>query len=300
MSAYIKISVILLILGISTPVSFSAQNYEIGNPVLTDLWVDPVNGNDANSGTSQSQAVKTITAAWNRTGPFATTGYRINLLPGIYPCEPGPEDGNCINYFSDRAGTHQFPLILRAYDGPNSVTVRGGFNFDNVHYLYLIDLNVVGGTPLPTNSSGNNLLHLANSDYVLLRGMSITGPACASDSCNNLQEVLKVNQTQHLYVENSTIGGAWHSSVDYMVVQYGHFLGNRVHTAGQWCMYIKGGSSYLHIEGNEFGDTTQRCQMGFQAGQSANFAMMHPLGSTMKPTTSSLSTTSCMISRVSA
>ena len=270
--------VILLILFLSSTIgsaTFAQSSYDIGSPTLTDIWVDPVSGDDNNSGASVGQPLKTITAAWNLIpGEFTNTGYRINLLPGTYPCEPGPEDTNCINYFADRAGTYQFPLILSAYNGPNTATIRGGFNLANVHYLYLIDLNLVGGMSLPTNSSGNNLLHLANSDYVLLRGMSITGPECDNDSCNNLQEVLKVNQTQHLYVENSTIGGAWHSSVDYMVVQYGHFLNNRVHTAGQWCMYVKGGSSYLRIEGNEFGDRTQRCQLGFQAGQSANFAMM--------------------------
>jgi uncharacterized cupredoxin-like copper-binding protein len=123
---------------------------------------------------------------------------------------------------------------------------------------------------LPTNSSGNNLLHIALSDHVLLRGLSVTGPACATDTCNNLQEVLKVNQTQHLYVEQSTIGGAWHSSVDYMVVQHGHFLDNRIHTAGQWCMYVKGGSAYLRVEGNEL----YGCRLGFQAGQAANFPVM--------------------------
>ncbi len=43
-----------------------------------------------------------------------------------------------------------------------------------------------------------------------------------------------------------------------------------MHTAGQWGMYVKGGSAYLPIEGNEFIGT----QLGFQASQSANFAMM--------------------------
>lgn len=71
-------------------------------------------------------------------------------------------------------------------------------------------------------------------------------------------------------MEDSTIGGAWHSAVDYFSVQYGHFLNNRLHTAGQWCMYIKGGTAYLRIEGNEF----QHCQLGFQAGQSSNLAVM--------------------------
>ena len=247
--------------------------YDIGNPTLRDIWVDPNSGDDSHTGNNRDDALKTITAAWSRipsVAPLATTGYRIMLVPGTYPCEPGPEAENCVNYFSDRFGTYQFPIIIRAADGPGTVTIRGGFNLNNVHYLYLIDLDMVGGTPLPTNISGNNLLHIALSDHVLLRGLSVIGPACANDTCNNLQEVLKVNQTQYLYVEQSTIGGAWHSSVDYMVVQHGHFLDNRIHTAGQWCMYVKGGSAYLRVEGNEL----YGCQLGFQAGQAANLPVM--------------------------
>ena len=109
---------------------------------------------------------------------------------------------------------------------------------------------------------------------MLLRRLSVVGPAYVGGN-NNLQEVLKVNQTQYLFVEDSTIGGAWHSSVDYMVVHYGHFLGNKVHTAGQWCMYMKGGTSHMRIEGNEFGDKPPRtCYLGMEVGQAANFAMM--------------------------
>jgi hypothetical protein len=247
--------------------------YNIGNPTLSDIWVDPNSGDDSHTGNNRYDALRTITAAWSRIppgAPLATTGYRIMLVPGTYPCEPGPEAENCLNYFSDRFGTYQFPIIIRAADGTGTVTIRGGFNFNNVRYLYLIGLDMVGGTPLPVNISGNNLLHIALSDHVLLRGLSVIGPACPTETCNNLQEVLKVNQTQHLYVEQSTIGGAWHSSVDYMVVQHGHFLDNRIHTAGQWCMYVKGGSAYLRVEGNEL----YGCQLGFQAGQAANFAVM--------------------------
>ncbi len=249
--------------------SGDSRYYDMGQPTLTDLYVSPT-GSDANSGATITAPLQTLTAAWNHTPmTMTTTGYRINLLPGIYPCEPGPDEAaNCINFFGNRFGTFQYPIIVRAVGG--TATIRGGLDLANVRYLYLLDLNLVGGTPLPTNSSGNNLLHLANGDHVLLHGLSVTGPACDNDTCNNLQEVLKVNQTQYLYVEDSTIGGAWHSSVDYMVVQYGHFLNNRVHTAGQWGMYIKGGSAYLSIEGNEFYGS----QLGFQAGQSANLAMM--------------------------
>ena len=257
-----------------TAVPSQPQGYEIGTPTLLELYISPTGSDEAgNPGTEPAQPLRTLSEAWARLPlTTTTTGYRLNLLPGAYPCEPGPEDSNCINYFSDRSGSYPFPIILRALNGPGTATIRGGLNLNHVQYLYLLDLNLVGGTPLPTNSSGNNLLHIEAGDHVLLRGLSVLGPDCATDACNNLQEVLKVNQTQHLYVENSVIGGAWHSVVDYFVVQYGHFLHNQIHTAGQWCMYVKGGTAYLTIDSNELHD----CQLGFQSGQSANLAVMLP------------------------
>jgi hypothetical protein len=248
--------------------------YQIGEPVLTELYLSPDGDDNNNDGLSASSPLRTLTAAWDRIPAGATltrTGYRINLLPGTYPCEPA-EPENCQNYFAGRHGTFQFPIILWAINGPGTVTIRGGFDLSNMSYLYLMDMTLAGGMPLPTNQSGNNLLHLANMDHVLLSGMTLTGPACDNDSCNNLQEVLKVNQAQYFYVENSTIGGAWHSSVDYFSVQYGHFLNNTVHTAGQWCMYVKGGTAFQRLEGNKF----HHCQLGFQAGQSSNLAVMEP------------------------
>lgn len=252
---------------------YALDYYQVGTPTLTEIWVDPELGNDLNTGTSAASALRTITTAWGRIpsgNTLTSTGYRINLMPGAYPCEPGPEADNCVNFFSDRTGTSLFPVIVRAVGGPGTAYIRGGMDISGVSYIYLIDLDLVGGADLPTNSSGNNLLHLAGSDHVLLRGLTLSGPSCDNDTCNNLQEVLKVNQTRHLYVEDSTIGGAWHSSVDYMVVQYGHFINSRVHTAGQWCVYVKGGSSYLRFEGNEL----YGCQLGFSAGQAANLAVM--------------------------
>ena len=146
--------------------------YVPGDYTVADLYVSPT-GDDTNTGTSSSAPLRTITAAWNKIPTTMTaTGYRINLLPGTFPCEPLPEDiNNCINYFSDRLSTAQFPIILRALGG--TATVRGGLNFNHVSYLYLYDLTLVGGTPLPTNSSGNNLLHLEQGDHVLLVGSGV-------------------------------------------------------------------------------------------------------------------------------
>ena len=254
-----------------TPAGSPLRGYDIGSPQWQDLYVSP-SGSDSAAGDSPARPLRTLSAAWAGLPAELKNAVRINLLPGTYPCEPGPEASNCINYFADRKGSLSAPLLVRAANGPNTVTLRGGLNFNNVQYLYLLDLNLVGGGPLPTNSSGNNLLHIEAGDHILLRGLSVVGPACVTDDCNNLQEVLKVNQTQYLYVENSLIAGAWHSVVDYFVVQYGHFLNNRVHSAGQWCMYIKGGSAYLTVEANEL----YQCQLGFQSGQAANLAVMRP------------------------
>jgi hypothetical protein len=248
-----------------------ASAYPIGDPTLTELYVSPT-GNDANSGLTSDAPLQTLTAAWGMIPadlPLTATGYRINLLPGVYPCEPAEPD-DCQNYWGHRLGAYQFPVILRAYSGPGTVTIRGGFDLNTMSYLYLLDLTLAGGMPLPTNASGNNLLHLSNVDHVLLRRVTLAGPDCAADTCNNLQETLKVNQAQYLYVEDSVIGGAWHSAVDYFSVQYGHLLNSRLHTAGQWCMYVKGGSAYLRVDSNEL----YNCQLGFGAGQSANFAVM--------------------------
>lgn len=247
--------------------------FDIGSPVLRDFYVSP-SGDDESDGLSAGSPLRTLTVAWGKipTGTLAGTGYRINLLPGTYPCEPGPEYENCQNVFWDRRGTFECPIILRAQNGPGTVTLRGGMDVAGLSYTYLVDLDLAGGTPLPTNASGNNLLHIAASDHILLRGMRLAGPACDNDGCNNLQEVLKVNQVQYLYVEDCDISGAWHSAVDYMVVQYGHVLDSRMHTAGQWGMYVKGGSSYLLVSGNEFFSSL----LGFEAGQSANLAMMRP------------------------
>ncbi len=253
----------------NTVAPLSSDFYDIGTPTLTEIWVSPL-GNDANSGLTIYAPLRTLTAAWNKIpATLTTSGYRVNLLPGTYPCEPGEPD-NCQNYFSGHAGTYQYPIIFQAYSGPGTVVIRGGFDLNNLSYFYLMDVTLAGGNPLPVNNSGNNLLHLAAMDHVLLRGDTLNGPNCASDTCTNLQEVLKVNQVQYLYVENSAFGGAWHTSVDYFAVQYGHFYNNDLHTAGQWCMYVKGGTAYQRIEANNF----HNCQLGFSAGQSADYPLM--------------------------
>jgi hypothetical protein len=228
--------------------------YEIGQPSLTDLWVDPLLGDDEHSGSSRQNALRTVSAAWDRIPAgtaLASTGYRLQLVAGLYPQDFLPV------YMEDRHGVYQFPVILQAADGNGTVVLGGGLNIFNCDYLYLIGFNVV---PNPAGDA----LHFERCHHVLLRSVLLNSRGAA-------QETLKANQCSYLYVEECDISGSYGTALDFVSVQYGHIIHNRVHDAGDWCMYLKGGSAYFRIEGNELynGDTG-----GFTAGQGTGFEFM--------------------------
>jgi len=241
--------------------------YDVGSPVLQDLWVDPISGDDSHAGTSRGRPLRTIGAAWALIPPnLTTTGYQINLLPGDYPCE-----GDCINFFADRAGTFSSPIILQAAEGPGTVTLRGGLNLLRVHYLYLLDLTLWAGREAGA-AFGNNVLHIEQSAQVLMRNLILRGPTqCITDECNDMQEVLKVNQSQHVYLENSDLSGSYQTVLDYFSVQHGHIIGNTIHRSGGRGAYVKGGSAYFLIASNEFYDCREAA---VQAGEGSNLAFM--------------------------
>ncbi|MEM4251726.1 MAG: hypothetical protein QW828_07835, partial [Candidatus Bathyarchaeia archaeon] len=91
---------LLLLLSLFQPVQIAETDppttlvaYDIGTPQLQDIWVDPVAGNDSNSGESRERALKTLGAAWNRIPRdtvLTTTGYRILLAPGSYHSDAIP------------------------------------------------------------------------------------------------------------------------------------------------------------------------------------------------------------------
>lgn len=235
-------------------------HYDIGTPVVTDLWVDPAAGNDGNSGATRDQALRTLTEAWNRIpsgAALGTSGYRIQLAPGRYSEDAMP------TWWDDRHGTFEHPIILQAADGPGTVTLAG-MDVHDVHYMYLIGLR------LEVRGGGGDVVHFASCDHMLIRDCELAGlgDIAAYDSP---QESLKANQSQYLYVEDSDISGAYWTAVDYVAVQYGHVIGSKIHRAGDWAMYFKGGSAYLNVEGNEIYDANTG---GFSAGQGTGFEYM--------------------------
>lgn len=247
--------VLFLILGIGAE-SAAYGYYDAGSPTLKDIWVDPVNGNDANSGESEAKAFKTISQAWSTIpngSTFTETGYRIMLAAGTYP-------GNFLpNYMESRYGTYQFPVIIQAASGPNTVLINGGFNIYDCRYLYLIDLNFY------SPDSTADVVHIDHCSHILIRRTVLDSGG------RNSQECLKVNQTQYIYLEENDISGAWDNAVDFVAVQYGNIINNRIHNSGDWCMYTKGGSAYLRIEGNELYDCGTG---GYTAGQGTGFQFM--------------------------
>ncbi|MCX7841309.1 MAG: hypothetical protein N2559_17880, partial [Anaerolineae bacterium] len=215
--------------------SSTLNAYDIGKPTLQDVWVDPVNGKDSNSGSARNQALRTMTAAWNRIpqGALTTTGYRIMLVAGDYSANTIPE------WIAARHGTLQFPIILQAADGARTARLHGYLNINDVRHLYLINLDIVTDRGY---GSGSNVVHIASSDHILIRGCKLDG---FDGKDRQPQETLKVNQTQHLYIEDNDIAGAAWFPLDLVAVQYGHILNNRIHNSGDHCAVLK--LSLIHI-----------------------------------------------------
>lgn len=232
--------------------AIAGTNYDAGAPTLRDVWVDPAGGSDtAGNGTSRARAYRTINRAWADVPAqmrFSTTGYRLMLCPGTY--------ANDRSWMEHRYGTYDFPLVLQAADGPGTAILAYDMQFFSCNYVYLRDLVFE-----PDN--GGDGLHLDSCEFVLMKNCAIRG---GPGTQRLAQEALKANQSEYLYVEDCEIANASENALDYMCCHYGHIRRSRLHDAGDWVAYVKGGSSDFIIEGNEFynGGTG-----GFVAGQGA-------------------------------
>ncbi|MFM7677997.1 MAG: right-handed parallel beta-helix repeat-containing protein, partial [Roseiflexaceae bacterium] len=227
--------------------------YDIGSPILQSIYVNPTSGNDTNNGAIPSLAKRTVTAAWQsipRGTTLTSTGYQIILMPGTYDASVLP------NYWEDRHGTAQFPIIITSQYGHDTVTLTHDLNIANVDYLYLIGLTI---------APASDVVHCERCRYLLIRDSVLDG------GNRQAHETLKINQSQYVYLEHNTITGADDNAVDYVAVQYGHIVGNTISNAGDWCLYTKGGSAYHRIEGN----IIHTCGTGgYTAGQGTGFEYM--------------------------
>ena len=216
-----------------------------------DIWVDPVNGDDANDGTDRASAMRTVDAAWQMipAGTELEIGYRMRLVAGAYPVETS------VNYWEDRHGTADAPIVIEAADGPHTATFAADINMFGVSHFSLIGVDII---------REGDAFHCESCNHILIRDVELSGGTEA-------HETVKVNQSQHIYIENSDIHGAEDNAIDFVAVQYGHVIDSTIHGAQDWCMYAKGGSAYLTFSGNEVFDCGTG---GITAGQGTGFEFM--------------------------
>jgi len=243
--------------------SVNGTTYDIGSPTLTYLWVDPINGSDNRSGASRALALKTVTAAWGKipTAQTLTTGYQINLVKGTYPRSILP------NYWESRWGTAIHPIILSSVDGDREVVFKGDINAFDLRYFYVLGVSIA---PAPAGDA----FHCELCNHVLLRNLELDGGGNSGNSRGagaGAHDLLKINQSQYIYVEGCDIHGADDNPLDFVSVQYGHIARSRIHDGVDWCAYVKGGSAYFQVEGNRFYDCGTG---GFTAGQGTGFEFM--------------------------
>ena len=233
-----------------------APRLDISDGTMRDVWVDPVAGSDTSSGANRNSALRSVTEAWNRipASQSLSEGVRIQLLPGQYPA------GLLPNYWENRWGTRTAPVILNAVDGGGTVTFNGDINLFNSRHFYLIGVDV---------KRDGDAFHCERCSNVLIRNAVLDGDV--NRGGDQAHEALKVNQSDHVYVEDSTLRGADDNALDFVAVQHGHILGNTVSQAGDWCGYVKGGSAHILVAENRFFSCGTG---GFTAGQGTGLEFM--------------------------
>lgn len=244
----------------------TSPRYDIGKPILKDVWVNPVSGDDGDTGLTRSTALRTLPTAWRKIPTRVEGhGWRIMLVGGKYP----PHLAGHI-LLEDRQGTRECPIVLQSADGPLAAELPM-MEFNRCHFVYLVDVKIVSASNPLIIPSNNCVLHLVACRDMLVRGVTAVGTRDAGGALPAI--VLKANQCLRVYVEDCHFTGARGNCLDYVAVHYGHIVRNRMHGTGGEVMYVKGGSAYHLIAGNELFDGVNH---GVMAGQATGFEYMVP------------------------
>lgn len=220
------------------------------------IWVDSARGHDDYSGATRGTALRTLDEAWGRVprDRQLVTPYRILLVRGTYPESAIP------NYLESRYGTASAPITIESADGSGAALLAGDLNIFDTRYLSLVALAIVPDPP-------GDVIHCEQCDHFTVTGATLSG------GDRDAHETVKINQSTNVVIENSDISGADDNAIDFVAVQGGRVSGNRIHNAGDWCFYVKGGSANIRIEANEIYDCGTG---GFTAGQGTGFQFMSP------------------------
>ncbi|MFN8126041.1 MAG: right-handed parallel beta-helix repeat-containing protein [Candidatus Nanopelagicales bacterium] len=171
------------------------------------------------------------------------------MRKGTYP------QTNTPNYWESRWGTAAAPIVINAADGARTATLRGDINAYDVRHLTVQGIVI---------DRAGDTVHCEKCSYVTLRNVRLNGRGAA-------HETLKANQSDHLTITGSDIGGSYENAIDFVAVRYALIRGNRIHHAEDWCAYVKGGSAYITVSDN----VIDHCGTGgFTAGQGTGFEFM--------------------------
>ena len=219
-----------------------------------DIWVDPAAGDDAAAGGDRASAVRTFSEAWRRlpVGTPLDRPHRIVLTAGRYPEDAMP------HFFESLYGIENGELTIVSIDGDGLAILGGNVSMFDVRHMAIVGVRV--------DSSGD-AFHCERCDHVRLMRVTMTTADRAA------WEIVKINQSSDIEILDSDLGGAGDNVIDLVAVQRARIAGNRIHDAGDWCAYAKGGSSDIVVEGNEISDCGTG---GFTAGQGTGFQFMVP------------------------
>lgn len=201
----------------------------------TQIWVDPERGVDRASG-SRVEPLRSLDQAWRRV-PARGGQTEIILAPGDYR-RLSP------NYWENKRG---------------QITIRG---LAGRVVLPAVNIFRVGGLSFRgVEFSGDIHCELCSS-------FALIGVRADLDDA---WEVIKINQSSGVTVRNSHFSGAGDNVLDLVAVRRARIVGNSFRDAGDWCGYVKGGSTDIIILKNIFRDCGTG---GFTVGQGTGFQFM--------------------------
>ncbi len=196
-----------------------------------EWWVAP-KGDDDGPGTKQ-RPFATITKALSKAEP----GDTVQVRKGRYDAEK-PK----LNFA--RSGRADAWIVLQSADGPGEAEIDGKGEAFEVMLIHERSYVVLDG--LYIHGSEDNALHVGvECSYVIVRDCRVRGAEGGGDA-------IKVNGSDHVYVEGCDVSDAGDELIDFMGCHHCVSRGNFMHDLreGKTATFAKGGSHEILFERN--------------------------------------------------
>lgn len=184
---WISVLAVLLILCICIA-CLLPWNRDSEDKIHISLWIDPINGSDANDGTTEATALKTLSAAKVKAAALSETGdVVVGLKGGVYA------EGQTIAFGQDDSGKNDHTITYMSVPGETAI-ISGGTQLNNwtlhdpLHNIYVTDVPegaelarqfYVDGEPMP-----NAATEYSPSDWQWLNSVGYMSPYVDSADSN--------------------------------------------------------------------------------------------------------------------